>query len=154
MNTDQHLILAAISAYIVSSLALLVYMLSRQQWAKTLGMPFAFIGCAIQFFELAYRFQTSHIWPLTNLYGSLSLFSAMSVVIFIGFALRYDVWFIGGLVQMIAAGFLAYALTWDEGYLPAVPAICNRIGSKCTCRWWSPRTPRSWSPLFQACCIL
>jgi cytochrome c-type biogenesis protein CcsB len=24
---------------------------------------------------------------------------------------------------MIAAGFLAYALTWDEGYLPAVPAL-------------------------------
>jgi len=123
MNTDQHLILAAISAYIVSSLALFVYMLSRQKWAKTLGMPFAFVGCAIQFFELVYRCQTSHIWPLTNLYGSLSLFSAMSVVIFIGFALRYDVWFIGGLVQMIAAGFLAYALTWDEGYLPAVPAL-------------------------------
>jgi len=123
MNTDQHLILGAISAYIVSSLALLVYMLSRQQWAKSVGMPFAFIGCAIQFFELVYRCQTSHIWPLTNLYGSLSLFSAMSVVIFIGFAIRYDVWFIGGLVQMIAAGFLAYALTWDEGYLPAVPAL-------------------------------
>jgi cytochrome c-type biogenesis protein CcsB len=123
MNTDQHLILAAISAYIVSSLALFVYMLSRQKWAKTLGVPFAVAGCAVQFFELVYRCQTSHIWPLTNLYGSLSLFSAMSVVIFIGFAIRYDVWFIGGLVQMIAAGFLAYALTWDEGYLPAVPAL-------------------------------
>jgi cytochrome c-type biogenesis protein CcsB len=123
MNTDQDLILGAISAYIVSSLALFIYMLSRQRWAKTIGMPFAFLGCAIQFFELVYRCQTSHIWPLTNLYGSLSLFSAMSVVIFIGFAMRYDVWFIGGLVQMIAAGFLAYALTWDEGYLPAVPAL-------------------------------
>jgi cytochrome c-type biogenesis protein CcsB len=123
MNADQHLILGAISAYIVSSLALFIYMLSRQRWAKTVGAPFAFLGCAIQFFELVYRCQTSHIWPLTNLYGSLSLFSAMSVVIFIGFALRYDVWFIGGLVQMIATGFLAYALTWDEGYLPAVPAL-------------------------------
>jgi cytochrome c-type biogenesis protein CcsB len=47
----------------------------------------------------------------------------MSVVIFIGFALRYDLWLIGGLVQALAAGFLAYALTWDEGYLPAVPAL-------------------------------
>lgn len=123
MDTDQHLILASISAYIVGALALSVYLLSREPWAKTIGMPFAFIGCAIQFFELAYRYQTSHIWPLTNLYGSLSLFAAMSVVIFIGFALRYDLWLIGGLVQALAAGFLAYALTWDEGYLPAVPAL-------------------------------
>jgi cytochrome c-type biogenesis protein CcsB len=47
----------------------------------------------------------------------------MSVAIFIGFALRYDLWFIGGFVQAAAATFLAYALTWNEGYLPAVPAL-------------------------------
>ena len=67
--------------------------------------------------------MTSHIWPLTNLYGSLSLFAAMSVLIFLVFAFRYDVWFIGGFVQILSAGFLAYALTWNEGYLPAVPAL-------------------------------
>jgi cytochrome c-type biogenesis protein CcsB len=60
---------------------------------------------------------------LTNLYGSLSLFAAMSVAIFIAFAIRYNVWFLGGFVQMLSAGFLAYALTWNEGYLPAVPAL-------------------------------
>jgi cytochrome c-type biogenesis protein CcsB len=47
----------------------------------------------------------------------------MSVAIFIGFALRYDLWFIGGFVQALAAIFLAYGLTWNEGYLPAVPAL-------------------------------
>ena len=123
MNTDQTLIVIAISAYIMSTLALFTYFLSRERLPKLIGIPFAFLGCIVQFFELGYRYQTSHIWPLTNLYGSLSLFSAMSVAIFIGFALKYDLWFIGGFVQALAAGFLAYALTWNEGYLPAVPAL-------------------------------
>jgi cytochrome c-type biogenesis protein CcsB len=123
MTTDQVLILIAISSYIASTLLLFIYFLGRENWAKAAGIPFAFVGCGIQFVELAYRYQTSHIWPLTNLYGSLSLFAAMSVAIFIGFSLKYDLWFIGGFVQALAAGFLAYALTWNEGYLPAVPAL-------------------------------
>jgi cytochrome c-type biogenesis protein CcsB len=123
MSTDQLLIVVAISAYIVGALALFTYFLSRERLPKLIGIPFACIGCAVQFFELAYRYQTSHIWPLTNLYGSLSLFAAMSVAIFIGFAIKYDIWFIGGFVQAISASFLAYALTWNEGYLPAVPAL-------------------------------
>ena len=47
----------------------------------------------------------------------------MSVAIYLGFSLKYDLWFMGGFVQALAAGFLAYALTWNEGYLPAVPAL-------------------------------
>ena len=123
MSTDQVLIVISISAYIMGALALLSYFLARERIAKQIGIPFAVIGCAVQFFELAYRYATSHIWPLTNLYGSLSLFAAMSVLIFLVFAFRYDVWFIGGFVQILSAGFLAYALTWNEGYLPAVPAL-------------------------------
>jgi cytochrome c-type biogenesis protein CcsB len=123
MTIDQVLILVAISAYIMGTLALLTYLLSREPLAKAVGIPFAFLGCITQFVELVVRYQTSHIWPLTNLYGSLSLFSAMSVAIFIGFSLRYDLWFLGGFVQALAAGFLAYALTWNEGYLPPVPAL-------------------------------
>jgi cytochrome c-type biogenesis protein CcsB len=123
MTTDQLLIVIAISAYIMSTLALFTYFLSRERLPKLIGIPFAFVGCAVQFFELGYRYQTSHIWPLTNLYGSLSLFAAMSVAIFIGFALKYDLWFLGGFVLALSASFLAYALTWNEGYLPAVPAL-------------------------------
>ena len=98
MTTDQVLILIAISSYIASTLLLFIYFLGRENWAKAAGIPFAFLGCGIQFVELVYRYQTSHIWPLTNLYGSLSLFAAMSVAIFIGFSLKYDLWFIGGFV--------------------------------------------------------
>ena len=86
MNTDQILIVTAISAYIVGTLALLNYLLSGIELSKRIGIPFAAAGCALQFVELVYRWQTSHIWPLTNLYGSLSLFSAMGVLIFLIFA--------------------------------------------------------------------
>jgi ABC-type transport system involved in cytochrome c biogenesis permease subunit len=123
MSTDQQLIVVAISAYIMSTLAFFTFFLTRDRIAKLIGIPFAFVGCGVQFFELVYRFQTSHIWPLTNLYGSLSLFAAMGVAIFIGFAIKYDIWFIGGFVEALSASFLAYALTWNEGYLPAVPAL-------------------------------
>ncbi|MBC5803113.1 MAG: cytochrome c biogenesis protein CcsA, partial [Candidatus Eremiobacteraeota bacterium] len=123
MSTDQLLIIVAISAYIVGTLAFLTHLLSRDRVTKTIGIPFAFLGCGVQFAELVYRYQNSHIWPLTNLYGSLSLFAAMSVAIFISFALKFDLWFIGGFVCAAAATSLAYALTWNEGYLPAVPAL-------------------------------
>ena len=123
MTTDQILILIALSAYIMATLALLTYFLSREPFARMVGIPFAFLGCITQFVELLLRWQTTHIWPLTNLYGSLSLFSAMSVAFFIGFALRYDLWFLGGFVTALAGGFLGYALSWNEGYLPPVPAL-------------------------------
>jgi cytochrome c-type biogenesis protein CcsB len=123
VTTDQILILIALSAYIMATLALLTYFLSREPFARMVGIPFAFLGCITQFVELLLRWQTTHIWPLTNLYGSLSLFSAMSVAFFIGFALRYDLWFLGGFVTALAGGFLGYALSWNEGYLPPVPAL-------------------------------
>ena len=123
MSTDQLLIVVAISAYIMGALALLSYFLARERIAKLIGIPFAILGCAVQFFELGYRFVTSHIWPLTNLYGSLSLFAAMSVLIFLVFAFATTCGSSAAFVQMLSAGFLAYALTWNEGYLPAVPAL-------------------------------
>ncbi len=123
MNLDQTLIVIAISSYIMGTLALSTFFLSRAPLAKQIGIPFAFLGCAVQLVELGVRYQTTHIWPLTNLYGSLSLFAALSVLIFLIFSLKYDLWFLGGFIQAIAAVFLAYALTWNEGYLPAVPAL-------------------------------
>jgi cytochrome c-type biogenesis protein CcsB len=123
MTADQVLILIAITSYIIGTLAFLSYLLSREPMAARIGIPFAVAGCVVQFAELVYRYVSSQIWPLTNLYGSLSLFSAMSVAIFIGFAFRYRAWYLGGPVLGVAAGFLAYALTWNEGYLPPVPAL-------------------------------
>ena len=108
MNVDQSLVLLSLTAYIFGTLFLAIYLLGDQTWAKRIGAPLAVAGCATQFVELVVRWQISHVWPLTNLYGSLSLFSAMSVAIFVVFAIRYDLWFIGAVaVQALAAGFLA-----------------------------------------------
>ena len=123
MPLDEVLMIIALGAYIIGALALLVYFFSREEWLKHLGIPLAIAGCVAQFAQLVARYEITHIWPLLNLYGSLSLFSAMSVAIFIVFAFRYRMWFAGGFVLAIAALFLAYGVTWNEGTMPAVPSL-------------------------------
>ncbi len=115
--------IVAIASYVVGGLALLIYFFSREVWLRNLGAPLAIVGCVAQFVQLIVRFETTGIWPLLNLYGSLSLFAAMSVAIFIGFAIRYKLWFAGGFVLAIAAIFLAYGVTWNEGTMPPVPSL-------------------------------
>ena len=123
MPLDGVLLIIAIGAYTVSAIALLVYFFSREAWLKHLGMPLAVAGCIAQFAQLVARYELTHIWPLLNLYGSLSLFAAVSVAIYLVFAFKYDLWFAGGLVLAMAAAFLAYGATWNEGSMPAVPSL-------------------------------
>jgi len=123
MPLDGVLLIIAIAAYTVSALALLVYFFSRDEWLQHLGIPLAIAGCVAQFAQLFARFEITHIWPLLNLYGSLSLFSAVSVAIFIYFAFRYKLWFAGGFLVGLAALFLAYGTTWNEGVMPPVPSL-------------------------------
>ena len=123
MPLDEVLMIIALGAYVVSALALLVYFFSREEWLKHLGMPLAIAGCVAQIAQLVARFEITHIWPLLNLYGSLSLFAVVSVGIFIIFAFRYNLWFAGGFVIGLAAIFLAYGVTWNEGTMPAVPSL-------------------------------
>ncbi|MBV8499007.1 MAG: c-type cytochrome biogenesis protein CcsB [Candidatus Eremiobacteraeota bacterium] len=123
MAPDEALIAVALGAYTLGALALLVYFFSRVTWLRDVGIPLAIIGCVAQFVQLAVRFELTGVWPLLNLYGSLSLFSAMSVAIYIGFAFRYRLWFAGGFVLALAAIFLAYGVTWYEGTMPPVPSL-------------------------------
>ncbi len=123
MPLDEVLMIIALGAYTVSALALLVYFFSKDEWLKHLGIPLAVAGCIAQFAQLVARFELTGVWPLLNLYGSLSFFAAMSVAIFIYFAFRYRLWFAGGFVVAIAAIFLAYGVTWNEGTMPAVPSL-------------------------------
>lgn len=123
MALDQFFMVFSLATYVVGALLLIMYFFSRDEWQRNLAIPIVIAGCAFQFANLVARFEITHVWPLLNLYGSLSLFSAMSVAIFIVFAFRYRLWFAGGFVVAIAAMFLAYALTWNEGTLPAVPSL-------------------------------
>lgn len=123
MPLDESLIAVALAAYTLGALALLVYFFSRADWLRDVGIPLAMLGCLAQFAQLIVRYESTHVWPLLNLYGSLSLFAAMSVAIYIGFAFRYRLWFAGGFVLALAAIFLAYGVTWNEGTLPPVPSL-------------------------------
>jgi len=123
MPLDQVLMVIALSTYVIGSLVLVMYFFSREEWQRNLGAPLVIAGCVAQFAQLVARYELTGVWPLLNLYGSLSFFSAMSVLIFILFAFRYRLWFAGGFVVAIAALFLAYGLTWNEGTLPAVPSL-------------------------------
>ena len=123
MPLDEVLMIVALGAYIVSALALLVYLFSRDEWLRHLGIPLAIVGCVAQFAQLFARYEITGIWPLLNLYGSLSLFAAVAVAIFIFFAFRYNLWFAGAFVIGLAAIFLAYGVTWNEGTMPAVPSL-------------------------------
>jgi len=120
---DQVLLAVGIAAYVVGAFALLGFFLFRSPALRTIGIPVAILGCAAQFAELGARWWMTGVWPLTNLYGSLSLFSAFGVLVFLIFAFRYDLSFIGGPVLAIAAIALGYATTWNQGYMPAVPAL-------------------------------
>jgi cytochrome c-type biogenesis protein CcsB len=120
---DGLLLAIALAAYVLGALALMLFFFAHQPIYRTLGAPLAIAGCVAQFVQLAVRFETTHVWPLLNLYGSLSLFSAMSVAIFIVFAYRYNLWFAGGFVLALAAIFLAYGVTWNEGTMPPVPSL-------------------------------
>jgi cytochrome c-type biogenesis protein CcsB len=120
---DQVLLTSGIGAYVLSALALFAYFLIRRPLLRTIGIPLAAIGCAAQVAELGVRWWMTGVWPLTNLYGSLSLFSAVSVAIFLAFTMRYDLSFAGGFVMTLAALAFTYGTTWNEGTMPAVPAL-------------------------------
>src|SRR5665213_1209379 len=95
---DETLLLFSIAVYAIAAVALIAYFFSRETWLRNVGATLAIAGCAAQFVQLVVRFELTGIWPLLNLYGSLSLFAAMAVLIFIIFAFRYNLWFAGGFV--------------------------------------------------------
>lgn len=123
MSLDEVLMVTALGSYVLAALALLAYFFMREDWLRLFGAPLAILGCAAQFAQLVARFELTGVWPLLNLYGSLSLFAAMAVAIYIGFAFRYKAWWAGGFVVGLAAIFLAYGVTWNEGTMPAVPSL-------------------------------
>ena len=120
---DHDLVVVTLATYVVGTLVLIGFFLMRTEMLKRAGIVLSALACALQFAELGTRWNMTGVWPLTNLYGSLSLFSGLGVLIFIAFASKYDLWLIGGGVLGLSAIAFGYATTWNEGYMPAVPAL-------------------------------
>jgi len=120
---DHDLVVFTLATYVVGTLVLIAYFLLRTPLLKRAGIVLACLACLLQFVELGTRWNMTGVWPLTNLYGSLSLFSGLGVLIYIIFAQKYDLWLIGGGVLGISAIAFGYGTTWNEGYMPAVPAL-------------------------------
>jgi len=99
---DQALLVTGIASYVTGALVLFAFFLFRTPILRTIGMPLAIVGCISQFGELGARWWMTGVWPLTNLYGSLSLFSAFAVLIFVAFAYKYELALIGGPVLALA----------------------------------------------------
>jgi cytochrome c-type biogenesis protein CcsB len=120
---DHDLVVVTLTAYVVGTIVLMGYFLMRSTMLKRIGIGFAIAAGVLQIVELGTRWNMTGVWPLTNLYGSLSLFSGLGVLIFIAFAARYDLWLAGFGVLGISGIAFGYATTWNEGYMPAVPAL-------------------------------
>jgi len=120
---DHGLVVFTLATYVVGTLVLMAFFLLRTPLLQRAGALLAALACCAQFAELGTRWNMTGVWPLTNLYGSLSLFSGLGVLIYIIFAKKYDLWLIGGGVLGISAIAFGYATTWNEGYMPAVPAL-------------------------------
>jgi len=120
---DHDMVVLTLAVYVVGTLVLMGFFLMRSMILKRIGIGLAVAACALQIIELGTRWNMTGVWPLTNLYGSLSLFSGLGVLVFIIFAARYDLWLVGFGVLGISAIAFGYATTWNEGYMPAVPAL-------------------------------
>ena len=120
---DHYLVVFGLATYVVGTLVMIGYFLGRTPLLKRAGIVLAILACVLQFVELGTRWNMTGVWPLTNLYGSLSLFSGLGVLIYIIFASKYDLWLIGAGVLGVCAIAFGYATTWNEGYMPAVPAL-------------------------------
>jgi cytochrome c-type biogenesis protein CcsB len=120
---DHDLVVVTLATYVIGTLVLIGFFLVRTEPLKRAGIVLAVLACTLQFAELGTRWNMTGVWPLTNLYGSLSLFSGLGVLIYLVFASKYDLWLIGGGVLGLSAIAFGYATTWNEGYMPAVPAL-------------------------------
>jgi len=113
----------AVACYAVGALALFAYFLWRAPWQSMLGIPFAIAGLVAQAGAIASEALATGWSPTSNLYDSLSLFVAFTVLLFLIFARQYRLWYLGGFVLLIGDFFLGYAGTWNEGYRPLVPSL-------------------------------
>ena len=123
MPLDELLLAVALASYALGALALIAYFFSREAWLRDVGAPLAIMGCIAQFAQLGARWQmTARLAAAQPLRFALALRRDVGGDLYrLRFSLR--LWLVGGFVLALAAIFLAYGVTWNEGTMPAVPSL-------------------------------
>lgn len=114
---------AAVVIYVLGAIAFVAYWFFRGRPVLASGVVLALAGAACQGVSLALRWYYSGHVPWNDLYGSLSVVTFFTIVLFVAFGARYQIWFAGPIVLAFADALLGYARYWNKGLTPLVPSL-------------------------------
>jgi len=114
---------AAVVIYVVGAIAFVAWLFFRARALLAGAIALAAAGAACQAASLGLRwFYSGHV-PWNDLYGSLSVVTFFTVVLFMVFGARYKIWFAGPFVLGFTDALLGYARYWNKGLEPLVPSL-------------------------------
>jgi cytochrome c-type biogenesis protein CcsB len=114
---------AAVVLYLIAALVFAGYWFTRSWTPLGAGIVLASLGIVAQTISLGLRWHYSQHVPWNDLYGSLSVVSLFTAVLFLIFGARYRIWFAAPLVFLFSTALLAYAKGWNKGLEPLVPSL-------------------------------
>jgi cytochrome c-type biogenesis protein CcsB len=114
---------AAVVLYLIAAIVFAGYWFTRSWTPVGAGIVLASLGIVAQTISLGLRWHYSQHVPWNDLYGSLSVVSLFTAVLFLIFGARYRIWFAAPLVFAFSVALLAYAKGWNKGLEPLVPSL-------------------------------
>src|SRR5580704_7736043 len=114
---------AAVVLYFLAVIVFAAYWFFKNWSTLGAGIVFASLGIVAQTISLGLRWYYSGHVPWNDLYGSLSVVSLFTAVLFLIFGARYRIWFAAPLAFLISDALLAYGKGWNKGLEPLVPSL-------------------------------
>lgn len=114
---------AAVVLYLIAAIVFAGYWFFRNWTPIGAGIVFAVLGIIAQSISLGLRWHYSQHVPWNDLYGSLSVVSLFTAVLFLIFGARYNIWFAAPPAFLVSDALLAYAKGWNKGLEPLVPSL-------------------------------
>lgn len=114
---------AAVVLYVLGAVAFVAYWFFKNRPVLASGVTLSVAGALCQAASLGLRWTYGRHVPWNDLYGSLSVVTFFTVVLFVAFGARYKIWFAGPLVLASADALLGYARYWNKGLAPLVPSL-------------------------------
>jgi len=114
---------AAVVLYAIAVLVFAAYWFFRSWTPLGAGVVFASLGIVAQLVSLGLRWYYSAHVPWNDLYGSLSVVSLLTAVLFLVFGARYRIWFAAPIAFAFSDALLMYAKGWNKGLEPLVPSL-------------------------------